>query len=619
MMKLKNTISVILIAAFVITASSGCGASGASIFMKDGSIVNIGDTNPQVQQDNANNPGGNGAGIGTGTGADAGTGTDSGAADAANGGSSGPRYTYEGEYDPSADPFITGGGISPFYNIGNTTATDTSGTPATSSPDQSGTTGAGTTGTGTTGAGATETGATGTTDGSGGTGAPRENAALGGTAAEIISNVSSAVIDEASRQNRDLYVATTGNDDVNDGSYDRPFFSVQKAINTITPGHTIYLLSGIYNGANVMTISGTEKEPINITAYPGASATVSLGVGERGAVFDMNGHSNINISKIRIGYSYATWVYGVFMTEGVHDIKITECEFCNMSCTAAPGYGGAYAVLIYGTGDTEDKAIKNITVYNNDVHDLNTGYSEALAASGNVTDIKFTGNTVYGVSNIGIDLYGGGGYCSSQEFDQPRNCEISGNTVYQCQCPFWSCAGIYVTNSRDCVIKENFAYENAYGIEVAAENNHYQYPTTKIAVTGNTVHDNHDGGITIGGVDAVTSGFVTQSEVTGNILYNNGALVNDGVNGEIHFEKVDGINVTDNIVRNHDYANAVIGCGKTSEYVKNVKFNNNLYAYDKPDKIYFKFQGNDYVGLDAWNKFTGGKDINTVASSNQTK
>ncbi|SCY21429.1 parallel beta-helix repeat (two copies) [Lachnospiraceae bacterium XBB2008] len=617
-MKLKKALSLILISVMVTSAATGCGASGASIFMKDGSIVNIGDTNPQVQQDNSNASGGNGTGggIGTGSGADAGNGADGATADSATPGSTGPRYTYEGEYDPSADPFITGGGISPFYNIGNTStadpgtsvntdpsgntaATDTSGTPATSLPDQSGTTG--------------------TADGSGGTGAPRENAALGGTAAEIISNVSSAVIDEASRQNRDLYVATTGNDDVNDGSYDRPFFSVQKAINTITPGHTIYLLSGIYNGANVMTISGTEKEPINITAYPGASATVSLGVGERGAVFDMNGHSNINISKIRIGYSYATWVYGVFMTEGVHDIKITECEFCNMSCTAAPGYGGAYAVLIYGTGDTEDKAIKNITVYNNDVHDLNTGYSEALAASGNVTDIKFTGNTVYGVSNIGIDLYGGGGYCSSQEFDQPRNCEISGNTVYQCQCPFWSCAGIYVTNSRDCVIKENFAYENAYGIEVAAENNHYQYPTTKIAVTGNTVHDNHDGGITIGGVDAVTSGFVTQSEVTGNILYNNGALVNDGVNGEIHFEKVDGINVTDNIVRNHDYANAVIGCGKTSEYVKNVKFNNNLYAYDKPDKIYFKFQGNDYVGLDAWNKFTGGKDINTVASSNQTK
>ena len=618
-MKLKKALSVLLISAMVITASSGCGASGASIFMKDGSIVNIGDTNPQVQQDNSGTSGGAGTGIGTGTG----TGSDAGTVDAANGTgtTSGPRYTYEGDYDPSADPFITGGGISPFYNLGTTSDPSfaTSGTTASADPGVSvNTDPSGNTTTTGSSVGTIDLNAVGS-DGSGNTGAPRENAALGGTAAEIISNVSSAVIDEASRQNRDLYVATTGNDDTNDGSYDKPFFSVQKAINTITPGHTIYLLSGIYNGANVMTISGTEKEPITITAYPGASATVSLGVGERGAVFDMNGHSNINISKIRIGYSYATWVYGVFMTEGVHDINITECEFCNMSCTAAPGYGGAYAVLIYGTGDTEDKAIKNITVYNNNVHDLNTGYSEALAASGNVTDIKFTGNTVYGVSNIGIDLYGGGGYCSLQEFDQPRNCEISGNTVYQCQCPFWSCAGIYVTNSRDCVVKENFAYENAYGIEVAAENNHYQYPTTKIAVTGNTVHDNHDGGITIGGVDAVTSGFVTQSEVTGNILYNNGALVNDGVNGEIHFEKVDGINVTDNIVRNHDYANAVIGCGKTSEYVKNVKFNNNLYAYDKPDKIYFKFQGNDYVGLDAWNKFTGGKDINTVASSNQTK
>ena len=51
-------------------------------------------------------------------------------------------------------------------------------------------------------------------------------------------------------------------------------------------------------------------------------------------------------------------------------------------------------------------------------------------------------------------------------------------------------------------------------------------------------------------------------------------ILNVRFSGEIHFEKVDGINVTDNIVRNHDYANAVIGCGKTSEYVKNVKFRN---------------------------------------------
>ena len=580
--------------AFVLVCGTltGCGASGASIFMKDGSIVNIGDTNPQVGEDGAD-----GAATGDGSAL------------------SGPGYTYEGAYDPSTDPYITGGGVSPFYNPGgtvsqtndpndpNAAAAQPDGQNSQNSADPAGNTG----------------NVNSQDNPNAGTDPTRPTSNLGGTAVEIISNATGNIIDDATRKNSDVYVATTGSDETGDGTYDNPFFTVQKGIDSVSPGHTVYLMSGVYRGANTLTLSGTEKDPVTIMAYPSQSVTVSLGPGERGAVFDINGHSYINISGIRIGNSYATWVYGVFMSEGVHDINITSCEFCNISCTAAPGMGGAYAVLAYGNGDTEDKAIKNVTVYNNTVHDMNTGFSEALAASGNVTDIKFTGNTVYQISNIGIDLYGGGGYCLSQQFDQPRNCEISGNTVYQCVSPFASCAGIYVTNSRDCVVKENFAYENAYGIEVAAENNHYLYPTTKISVSGNTVHDNHDGGITIGGVDTVTSGFVTDSELVGNILYNNGMQVNDGANGEIHFEKCDGIAVTDNIVRNHNYSYPVIGGTKTSEYVKNVTFTNNLYAYDKPEKIGFKFQGNEYIGLENWNKFTGGSDINKTGEGDKTK
>ncbi len=591
-------LSVITAAVLACGTLNGCGASGASIFMKDGSIVNIGDTNPQVPEED-------GTGSGTGEG------------DAA--GLSGPGYTYEGAYDPSTDPYITGGGVSPFYNPGGTVS------PANDPNDPNNTNGTNATGQNTSDLSGSNPSGTGgnvnNPNGSGNTSdsAPRTESNLGGTAVEIISNATGNIIDDATRKNSDVYVATTGSDEAGDGTYDNPFFTVQKGIDSVSPGHTVYLMSGVYRGANTLTLSGTEKDPVTIMAYPSQSGTVSLGTGERGAVFDINGHSYINISGIRIGNSYATWVYGVFMAEGVHDINITSCEFCNISCTAAPGQGGAYAVLAYGNGDTEDKAIKNVTVYNNTVHDMNTGFSEALAASGNVTDIKFTGNTVYQISNIGIDLYGGGGYSSSQQFDQPRNCEISGNTVYQCVSPFASCAGIYVTNSRDCVVKENFAYENAYGIEVAAENNHYLYPTTKISVSGNTVHDNHDGGITIGGVDTVTSGFVTESELVGNILYNNGMQVNDGANGEIHFEKCDGIAVTDNIVRNHDYSCPVIGGTKTSEYVKNVKFTNNLYAYDKPEKIGFKFQGNEYIGLENWNKFTGGSDINKTGEGDKTK
>ncbi len=558
-------------------ASTGCGAAGASIYMNNGDVVNLGDASPQIPE----------------TGEEAadqdaplpaegpGEGTDEGSPD--------------GENAEGTDPYVTGGGISPFYKP----ESDSEATTEPAAPDT-----------------AEGTDAAPVTPESNSLSSRGDTTGMGGTAAQIINNAADTVADTLERKSMDLYVATYGNDDGGDGSYDNPFFTVQKALDTVTPGHTIYLMSGTYNGANTFTNSGSANGKITVTVYPGGSATVGLAPGESGAIFDINGNSNISINNLRIGYSYSNWVYGVFMTGGEKNIEISNCEFTNISTTASPGAGGAYAILAYGTGSTEDKSIDTVTIYNNTVHDMYTGLSEAIAASGNVSNIHVDGNNVYGISNIGIDLYGGGGYCSDPVLDQPRNCTISGNNVYQCVSPFAACAGIYVSGAKDSRIDGNFVYENAYGIEVAAENNNYYYPTTNITVANNTVHNNHDSGITIGGTNTVTSGFVTNSFLTANILYNNGLYVNDGANGEIHFEKCDGINVTDNIVRNHDYANAVIGCGMTSEYVKNVKFNNNLYAYDKPDKIVFKFQGNDYVGLENWNKFTGGKDISEVKKEN---
>lgn len=571
-------------------ALTGCGAAGASIFMNDGSVVNIGDATPQTPE--------------TATEEDAGNGTEGEAPEEGAAGTEEGADAPSGEAADGTDPYITGGDISPFYKPENDTEL-TSGDPAAAD--------AGTSADSATTQPSSDAGSDPVPNGRG------DTTGLGGTAAQIIDNAVTAVGDVIERQNTDIYVATYGSDDIGDGSMDNPYLTVQKALDCVTPGHTIFLMSGIYNGANTLSASGGDGNPITVTAYPGASVTVELGPGQSGAVFDINGHSNININSLRIGYSYSGWVYGVFMSGGENNINISNNEFCNISTTATPGAGGAYAVLCYGTGATDADAIQNVNIYDNRVHDLYTGYSEAIAASGNVNGVKIAGNTVYSVSGIGIDLYGGGGYCPNEEWDHPRNCEISGNTVYQCVSPFTSVAGIYVSGARDCTVSDNYSYENAYGIEIAAENNNFYYPTTNIKVTGNTVHNNHDSGITIGGTNTVTSGYVTNSEVSKNILYNNGMTVNDGANGELHFEKCDTISVKDNIVRNHDYSNAVIGCGMTSEYVKNVTFDNNLYAYDKPEKIVFKFQGNDYIGLDNWNKFTGGKDISSTKSAEEKK
>lgn len=412
----------------------------------------------------------------------------------------------------------------------------------------------------------------------------------------------------------DLYVATYG-DDKNDGTIDNPFATIQRALDSVTPGHTVFIMSGIYKGANKFTSSGTSSAPIRVTCMPNARVTVSLGYGEEGAIFDINGQSYIEIIDLIIGNCSANWVYGVYMSHDANNILIEENEFINI---IAPGNCGAYAIIMLGDGNTEESAIRDVYVYDNEIHQIYTGYGHGIAVSGNVDNITLDGNHVYDVNNIGVVLYGGGRNSTADHLDQPRNCTVVGNEIHHCvgQYDHESCSALYIDGARDSVVNDNYVYENAVGIEIGSENYNYDYPTKNIVVSNNTVHDNHDAGISIGGLNELYSGVVYNCEISNNILYNNGYKVNDGANGEIHFEKCNGVLVKDNIVRNHDYLKyPVIGCGKTSEHVKNVTFENNLYAYDKPEKMIFRFQGNIYNGLDAWNEFTGGSDINAASST----
>jgi len=419
------------------------------------------------------------------------------------------------------------------------------------------------------------------------------------------------------RVDHDLYVSTYGNDN-SDGTYENPLLTLQQAIDMVNPGYTIYVMSGIYRGANTFNISGTADKPITITHLPGADASsvmISLGYGEEGAIFDMNGQSNIRLIDLRLGNSVANWVYGIYMPKGTNNIWIEENEFIDL---CAPDIGAAYGILMYGDGDKFDDSIHDIYIYDNEIHSIITGQGMGVAGSGNLNTITIDGNHLYNITNHGIDIYGGGRTSFDDALDQPYDIIIRGNTVHHINVyNDLSCSGILVDGTRDTTVNDNYVYESPCGIEVCSENYNYDYPTNNISVTNNTVHDNHDTGISIGGYNACYYGTVQNINVSNNMLYNNGYKANDGANGEMHFEKCNGVMVSNNLVRNHDYAYPVIGCGKTSEYVKNVVFDNNVYAYDKPEKMIFRYQGNVYIGLDNWNKVTGGSDTN--ATSTKTK
>src|SRR5207302_1145907 len=64
------------------------------------------------------------------------------------------------------------------------------------------------------------------------------------------------------------YVSPTGND-LNSGSIDYPFLTIQKAFLLAAPGVTVYLRSGIYNLSSTLktVASGNAAKTIRLWAY----------------------------------------------------------------------------------------------------------------------------------------------------------------------------------------------------------------------------------------------------------------------------------------------------------------------------------------------------------------
>lgn len=120
-------------------------------------------------------------------------------------------------------------------------------------------------------------------------------------------------------------------------------------------------------------------------------------------------------------------------------------------------------------------------IYNNKITNNYFGYGESISVMGNCENIYVLNNTLKNNDNIVIDFSGNNHDSKSDSsLDQPRKSVAMFNRVERSYSPFAHCSAIYIDGAKDIYIYENTVYENSYGIEVWAKNNHNQNPITNM-------------------------------------------------------------------------------------------------------------------------------------------
>lgn len=412
--------------------------------------------------------------------------------------------------------------------------------------------------------------------------------------------------DSVQLESNALFVSPKGKN-TNKGSITKPLRTIQKALDLVRPGQTIYVRKGTYSAFSTFKRSGRKGAYITLRNYPGEMPRLTGKRNKSGAILKLSGKCYIKIQGLNIGMFSAPTAQGILLNDSEHHVIIKKNRIHHL-VTTKPGEketGEANAVLCYGDGRKEQTAIHHIAIENNAVYENVTGWCEAISIAGNVKYVNVINNKVYDNTNIGIDFYGNAGYCSVKSLDQPRYCLAAGNHVYGSVCPYAECAGIYADGAKNVILENNTVHDCMYGIEIGAEELQPAYPATKITVRNNLVYNNSAGGIRIGGYDAKKSGYVTNTEICHNTVVNNTDRKH-GWNGEISFAKCNGIRLKNNLIYKKSGKFPLIGGDLSGKYVKNIVLHNNgFYSSAGAQKVSFEFAGRYLEGIKKLNTYAG--------------
>lgn len=329
------------------------------------------------------------------------------------------------------------------------------------------------------------------------------------------------------------YVSTTGND-TNPGTITQPWRTIQHAANSVAAGDTVYVRAGVYNETVRFPNSGSASAGfITFSSYPGELATLDgtgLSIpGGMWGLFTIESQSYIVINGFEVrNYktgSTANVPLGVYIFGAGSNLQIINNHIHDIVTTAKGCAANAFGMTVYGTEAPE--SVNALAISGNEIDHNTTGCSETLSVDGNVENFSIASNLVHDNNNIGIDAIGFERVCPNPQYDQARDGEIRGNTVYNISSygnpaygNQYAADGIYVDGGTQITIEQNLMHNDDLGIELASE--HFGHDTNYVTARNNVIYSDNSNGISIGGY-ASNVGGTDHCTIVNNTLYGDDA------------------------------------------------------------------------------------------------
>lgn len=402
-------------------------------------------------------------------------------------------------------------------------------------------------------------------------------------------NDDNIVIDEISFNS--IFVSTTGNDTTGNGTKNNPFKTINKALENVQSGQTIWVRAGTYSESITFNKSGEEGKYIIIRNYPNEVAKIDLTGKTVESIINFNMQSYIQVIGLELCnlLQKKSAVYGVMFQGGEKNCVVANCNIHDIDAKNSLS-GNAHGIKLSGL---EAEATENILIQNNHIYDCVCGTSEALTVIANSKNIDIIGNKVHDNGNIGIDIIGNFQENSDPSLDFARNVYVAENEVYNCHSNNADCAGLYVDGASNVIFARNKSYNNQIGLEIGAEevaSNDEYYPHNNLAIN-NLIYNNTVRAVGLGG-------YSSDAGKTYNTFLWNNTIIHPATAADVamSINVGKGFSIVNNIIIDLGTWNFLVNSDVGSDYVKNYIFYNNLLYQLNGESIgkYFSIAGTQY-------------------------